>query len=113
MPDTDSEATDRLAAVLAERYGLEPCQLTQLPIGQGTVNYRADCADREVFVKNYPHHADLPGERAAIGLRAGRLRLSGVASRAVQARCARLESPLRPAAMSGDRLGPAGRWPCP
>ncbi len=65
MPDTDSGATDRLAAVLAERYGLEPCQLTQLPIGQGTINYRADCADREVFVKNYPRHADPPGERAA------------------------------------------------
>jgi Ser/Thr protein kinase RdoA (MazF antagonist) len=70
LPDTNTGATDRLGAVLAERYGLETCQLTQLPIGQGTVNYRADCADREVFVKNYPRHADLPGERAAIGLSA-------------------------------------------
>lgn len=52
-------------------------------------------------------------ERVPEGHASGRLHLSGVASRAVQARRARLESPLTPAAMSGDRLGPAGRWPCP
>jgi Ser/Thr protein kinase RdoA (MazF antagonist) len=67
VPDTNPRAT-RLADLLADRYGLEPVRLAQLPIGQGTVNYRATCADREVFVKNYPGDADLPGERAAIGL---------------------------------------------
>lgn len=67
MPETDPRS-DQLADVLAERYGLEPVRLVQLPIGQGTVNYRATCADREVFVKNYPADADLPGERAAISL---------------------------------------------
>ena len=41
-----------------------------LPIGQGTVNYRAACDGRDVFVKSYPPGTDLPGERAAIDLSA-------------------------------------------
>jgi len=70
VPETATGADDRLITVLAQRYGLEHCQLTQLLIGQGTINFHASCADREVFVKNYPGNADLPGERAAIGLSA-------------------------------------------
>jgi homoserine kinase type II len=58
----------RLATILGERYGLAAGQLTQLPIGQGTINFRAACADRDVFVKTYPRDADLPGEHNAIGL---------------------------------------------
>jgi Ser/Thr protein kinase RdoA (MazF antagonist) len=49
-------------------YGLSPNRLSRLPIGQGTVNYRVSCSDRDVFVKCYPLDADLPAEREAIGL---------------------------------------------
>jgi Ser/Thr protein kinase RdoA (MazF antagonist)/glycosyltransferase involved in cell wall biosynthesis len=62
------DPTDRIAAILAGRYGLAATDLVQLPVGQGTVNYRAACADREVFVKNYPPSTDLRGEEAAIEL---------------------------------------------
>ena len=71
MPQTSSAPDSSLiAAVLADRYGLAPQRLTQLPIGQGTVNYRAACAGRDVFVKSYPPGTGLPGERAAIDLTA-------------------------------------------
>jgi Ser/Thr protein kinase RdoA (MazF antagonist) len=59
---------ESVAAVLADRYGLAARGLARLPIGQGTINYRADCADRAVFVKSYPPDADVPGESDAIGL---------------------------------------------
>lgn len=74
MSDTTSspsaaERSDRITAVLADRYGLAVRTLTQLPIGQGTVNFRATCdGGREVFVKNYPDGTDLPAERQAIAL---------------------------------------------
>ncbi|WP_326644899.1 phosphotransferase [Streptosporangium sp. NBC_01755] len=58
----------RIAAVLAGCYGLTVCTITQLPIGQGTVNYRANCNGRQVFVKSYPDGTDLPAEREAIAL---------------------------------------------
>ena len=71
MPQTSSAPDSSLiAAVLADRYGLAPRRLTQLPIGQGTVNYRAACDGRDAFVKSYPPGTDLPGERAAIDLTA-------------------------------------------
>ncbi|MGH3806138.1 MAG: phosphotransferase enzyme family protein [Pseudonocardiaceae bacterium] len=60
--------TDTVAAVLAADYRLSPTGLRRLPIGQGTVNYRACCARREVFVKCYPTDADLHAEREAIAL---------------------------------------------
>jgi homoserine kinase type II len=59
-----------IADVLTRRYGLAPRRLVQLPIGQGTTNYRATCADRDVFVKNYPPGTDLASEAAAIELSA-------------------------------------------
>ncbi|MGH3707542.1 MAG: phosphotransferase enzyme family protein [Pseudonocardiaceae bacterium] len=59
---------DTVAAVLAAEYRLSPTGLRRLPIGQGTVNYRACCARREVFVKCYPTDADLHAEREAIAL---------------------------------------------
>lgn len=63
------ERGGRIAAVLADRYGLRSCALTYLPIGQGTINFRAVRHDgREVFVKNYPPGTDLAAERAGIGL---------------------------------------------
>lgn len=59
---------DKVAAVLVAEYGLSPNRLIRLPIGQGTVNYRVSCDDRDVFVKCYPVDADLPAEREAIAL---------------------------------------------
>jgi hypothetical protein len=35
----------QLAVILSEGYGLEAGQLTQLPIGQGTINFRAASGD--------------------------------------------------------------------
>lgn len=67
-PATVDATAEPIPSVLADRYGLAAEELIQLPIGQGTINYRATCADRAVFVKSYPPHADLPGERDAIGL---------------------------------------------
>lgn len=64
----DTVAIDTVAAVLAADYRLSPTELRRLPIGQGTVNYRACGARRNVFVKCYPTHADLAAERDAIGL---------------------------------------------
>ncbi|SFK20129.1 homoserine kinase type II [Streptosporangium canum] len=64
-----SDLGGRVAAVLAASYGLEVRTITQLPIGQGTVNFRVACDDGlEAFVKNYPAGTDLGAEREAIGL---------------------------------------------
>ncbi|GII52814.1 hypothetical protein Pth03_12030 [Planotetraspora thailandica] len=57
-----------LPGLLAERYGLTVHGLVQLPIGQGTVNYRVTCAGGDVFVKSYPAGTDLEGEAGAIEL---------------------------------------------
>lgn len=67
-------AAPAVAAVLADRYGMAVRDLVQLPIGQGTVNYRATCEDRatceerQVFVKCYPPGTDLAAEHQAVGL---------------------------------------------
>ncbi|WP_099054994.1 phosphotransferase enzyme family protein [Streptomyces fodineus] len=68
MPTPSLSPADAIAAVLADRYGLAVRSMVQLPIGQGTVNYRAICEDREVFVKHYPPGTDLAAEERAIGL---------------------------------------------
>lgn len=65
--DTDT-AGEVIAAVLADHYDLTVRKMVQLPIGQGTVNYRATCDGREVFVKHYSPGADLAAEEQAIGL---------------------------------------------
>ncbi|GAA5179121.1 hypothetical protein GCM10023322_08170 [Rugosimonospora acidiphila] len=70
MRSADQKSQERqraISAVLSERYGLHTQQLTQLPIGQGTVNYRARYGDGQVFVKCYPPGTDLVAEEAAIG----------------------------------------------
>lgn len=67
MPDS-ANVTETIADLLTGSYGLVPDQLTQLPIGQGTVNYRAECGDRDVFVKSYQAGTDLTAEREAITL---------------------------------------------
>ena len=61
-------AVERLAEVLRTEYGLSPTRLSRLPIGQGTLNYRAACGERDVFVKCYPLDADLLAEREALAL---------------------------------------------
>jgi Ser/Thr protein kinase RdoA (MazF antagonist) len=61
-------AVERLAEVLRVEYGLSPDRLSRLPIGQGTVNYRAASGERDVFVKCYPLDADLVAEREALAL---------------------------------------------
>ncbi len=67
-PTTEPPAT--ITDVLAHRYRLAPDCLVRLPIGQGTTNYRATCASRDVFVKNYPPGTDLAREADAIELSA-------------------------------------------
>lgn len=67
-PTTEPSAT--IAGVLKRHYGLSPERLVQLQIGQGTTNYRATCAERDVFVKNYPHGTDLAREADATELSA-------------------------------------------
>ncbi|MET8046475.1 phosphotransferase [Streptosporangium sp. NPDC005286] len=67
----ESERGDHVAAALAGAYGLAVRTITQLPIGQGTINFRVVCDDdQEVFVKNYPGGTDLFAEREAIALSA-------------------------------------------
>lgn len=70
-PDADTDtnsARDAIAAVLADRYNLTVQTIVQVPIGQGTVNYRATCDGRDVFVKHYPPGTDLGAEQRAIFL---------------------------------------------
>lgn len=64
------ESTDRLAlaGMLRAHYDLHAEQITRLPIGQGTINYRVDTAERTVFVKHYPPDTDLDAERAGIAM---------------------------------------------
>ncbi|CUU60606.1 homoserine kinase type II [Parafrankia irregularis] len=70
MTDLTTDPTTLIADVLTRSYGLTPQRLDQLPIGQGTINYRATCADGDVFVKNYLPGTDLTGEADAIELSA-------------------------------------------
>ncbi|MFJ4679119.1 phosphotransferase enzyme family protein [Kitasatospora sp. NPDC088783] len=64
MPATPDTA---VVAALDGAYGLPAADLERLPIGQVTVNYRAQLPDGTVlFVKHYQDGADLAGERAAI-----------------------------------------------
>lgn len=62
---TGTGAADRITAALTRRYGLIPQRLIQLPIGQGTINYRGTCTDRDVFVKSHPRRRH-PGESIGI-----------------------------------------------
>ncbi|PZG20744.1 aminoglycoside phosphotransferase [Micromonospora craterilacus] len=70
MTENTTEPSATIGGVLARRYGLVPDCLVQIPIGQGTTNYRATCAGREVFVKNYPPGIDLIREADATELSA-------------------------------------------
>lgn len=59
-----------IAALLSRAYGLKPETMTRLNAGQVTVNYKAACGGRDVFVKSYPPGTDLDAEREAIALTA-------------------------------------------
>ncbi|MDS1271806.1 phosphotransferase [Lipingzhangella sp. LS1_29] len=65
---TTTEAHQAITATLAQDYAMEDTTLARLPIGQGTVNYRADWHGRDYFVKHYPLEADLEAETQAIDL---------------------------------------------
>ncbi len=67
-PAVDRVAGDELVATLANVYGLTPLDVRRLPIGDATMNYRAVCAERTVFVKCYLPGTDLAAERLAIEL---------------------------------------------
>jgi Ser/Thr protein kinase RdoA (MazF antagonist) len=63
------EADEHLVVdLLSRRYGLACTQLARLPIGHGTINYRAEFAGQTLFVKQYLPRTDLAAEREAIHL---------------------------------------------
>ncbi|PCG87175.1 aminoglycoside phosphotransferase [Streptomyces sp. WZ.A104] len=64
MLDPDAHAD--LASVLAGAYALPAVALERLPIGQVTVNYRAQAGDEVLFVKQYQDGADLAAEQEAV-----------------------------------------------
>lgn len=69
QPD-DPTGPAAVAALLTSQFGLRIQSLDRLPIGQGTVNYRAQTDAGLVFVKSYPAGTDLPAESAGIRLSA-------------------------------------------
>ncbi|MFI0220449.1 phosphotransferase enzyme family protein [Streptomyces lydicus] len=54
-----------IASVLASAYDLPGAVLQRLPIGQVTINYRAEVGGQVLFVKQY-QDADLAAEQAAV-----------------------------------------------
>lgn len=68
-PD-DPTGPTAVTALLNSQFGLRVRSLDRLPIGQGTVNYRAQTDTGLVFVKSYPGGTDLPAESAGIRLSA-------------------------------------------
>jgi Ser/Thr protein kinase RdoA (MazF antagonist)/glycosyltransferase involved in cell wall biosynthesis len=69
QPD-DPTGPAAVTALLESQFGLRVQSLDRLPIGQGTVNYRAQTDAGLVFVKSYPAGTDLPAESAGIRLSA-------------------------------------------
>lgn len=62
----DPDAHADLTSVLAGAYALPEVTLERLPIGQVTVNYRAQAGDQVLFVKQYQDGADLAAEQEAV-----------------------------------------------
>lgn len=67
-PIIDPIDAQAITSTLTKAYGLTPLDVRRLPIGDATVNYRAVCTERTVFVKCYPPKTDLGAERRAIEL---------------------------------------------
>lgn len=66
---TGLHTEETVCQVLASRYHLTVTGIARQPIGQVTINYRAQLDDgRQVFVKTYPPGARLDDERGAITL---------------------------------------------
>jgi hypothetical protein len=66
----DPTRPEAVAALVETRYGLTIDGLERLPIGQGTVNYRARTSAGVLFVKSYPAGTDLRAESEGIRLSA-------------------------------------------
>lgn len=68
-PD-EATTSNAVTALLETQFGLHSTALERLLIGQGTVNYRAQTARGQLFVKSYPPGTDLAAEAAGIRLSA-------------------------------------------
>lgn len=71
----DPTAPSAIKELLAASFGLIATTLERLPLGQGTVNYRAVTDTGPLFIKAYPTGTDLAQE-------AGGIRLSALAAEA-------------------------------
>jgi Ser/Thr protein kinase RdoA (MazF antagonist) len=71
-PDLRSDPTvpSAVEQLLTARFGVTPVAVDRLPLGQGTVNYRAETDAGPLFVKAYPAGTNLDQEAAAIRLSA-------------------------------------------
>ena len=67
-PIENDSASTAVLLLLRDRYGLQDLQLQRLPIGQGTINYRASGPHGAFFVKRYTAKTHLPAEEAGIAL---------------------------------------------
>lgn len=72
---SDPTAPTAIEQLLAATFGVTTAGFDRLPLGQGTVNYRATTGTGLLFVKAYPAGTDLAQEAAGI-------RLSALAARA-------------------------------
>jgi Ser/Thr protein kinase RdoA (MazF antagonist) len=61
-------AAARIVPVLADSYGLRVLGISSVPLGLETVNFSARTDQGSVFVKAYPHEADLVAAERRIGL---------------------------------------------
>jgi homoserine kinase type II len=66
----ESTGQEAVTALLETKFNLRVYALDRLPIGQGTVNYRAQTGAGVFFVKTYPAGTDLSAETAGIHLSA-------------------------------------------
>lgn len=66
----ESTGPEAVTALLEAKFDLRAYALDRLPIGQGTVNYRARTGAGVFFVKTYPVGTDLSAETAGIRLSA-------------------------------------------
>lgn len=66
----DPTAPAAIEQLLAASFGVTAEALDRLPLGQGTVNYRATTNTKPLFVKAYPDGTDLAQEAAGIRLSA-------------------------------------------
>ena len=67
-PADDPTAPSAVQQLLTTGFGLTVVGLDRIPVGAGSVNYRAETGTGRVFVKAYPPGTDLDGEAAGIRL---------------------------------------------